>query len=103
MDKLFFFKSNGSDVNVNVSNWDYSIVLIYDANIVQDDMKNDTNMKCVTTHEVGHSVGLAHTNVVNSTLKSQSIMTSGEDSFVNWNNTSPSSYDKDELLSKWGY
>ncbi|WP_425320352.1 matrixin family metalloprotease [Paenibacillus aquistagni] len=66
-------------------------------------MPNDTNIKCVTTHEVGHSVGLAHTNVVNSTLKSQSIMTSGEDSFVNWNNTSPSSYDKDELLSKWGY
>jgi Matrixin len=99
---LATFYKNGSVADANTTSWDYTTVSIYDSNMVKDGKKNDTNMKCVATHEVGHSVGLAHTNVVNSTLRSQSIMTSAEDSFINWNNTTPSDYDKGELKNKWG-
>ena len=92
----------GGKQDPNLSDWDYSMVYIFDNNMVKDDMKNDTNMKSVALHEVGHSLGLAHTNEVNSTLRSQSVMTSGEDPFVNFNITAPSDYDKGELRYKWG-
>ncbi|WP_054404081.1 matrixin family metalloprotease [Paenibacillus solani] len=97
-----FYTKNGSPADPNVKNWDYSVVFVYHNNMVADGMNNDTNKKSITTHEVGHSLGLAHTNVANSTLRSQSVMTSGSDPFVNFNVTSPSDYDKGELKYKWG-
>lgn len=97
-----FFKKTGSYVDPNISNWDYSAVVIYHNNLVKDGLDNDTNMKNTVTHEVGHSLGLAHTNEINNTLKAFSIMTDGSDSFKNRNVTSPSDYDEGELKYKWG-
>lgn len=100
--QTYTYKKTGVFIDPNEGNWDYSKIYIYDNTIVDDNMKNDTNMKSVVVHEVGHSLGLAHTNEVNSTLRSQSVMTSGGDPFVNYNVSAPSDYDKGELRYKWG-
>lgn len=100
--QTYFTNKNGNIVDPNIKNWDYSIIFVYHNNMVEDDMNNDTNKKNITTHEVGHSIGLAHTNEISGTLRASSVMTSGSDPFVNHNVTSPSDYDKDELKYKWG-
>lgn len=101
--RTFHYKNGGAtDAEPNVSNWDHSHVVIYHENMVAANRNNDTHKKNVTVHEVGHSLGLAHTNEINSTLRSQSVMTSGKDPFVNFTITTPSAYDKDELKYKWG-
>ncbi|AWB43694.1 hypothetical protein DCC85_05310 [Paenibacillus sp. CAA11] len=87
-----------SSTDPDSASWDYSVISIYDNNLDADGYKNDTNIKHTTTHEVGHSIGLAHTT--DTYNKSTSLMTAGDeaDRYIN----SPSAYDKNQLKSIWG-
>lgn len=75
--------------------WSFSNISIYDNNLKSDGLKNPTNIRHTTTHEVGHSLGLAHTDV--ESKKAASVMTKGDDPKLNRNINTPSDYDKNQL------
>ncbi|WP_088832800.1 hypothetical protein [Paenibacillus tyrfis] len=81
--------ANNSDV------WYYSTITLYDNNI-----KNASYMTkvAIATHEFGHALALAD----NSSSNKQSIMAGELDSDQNINNYSPTNYDTQDLISKYG-
>lgn len=84
----------------DTGNWDYCVVSLYDNNLDAAGLKTDTNIKNTATHEVGHSIGLAHTT--SSGNKAASIMTAGDDAAKDRSITTPSTYDTSNVTSKWG-
>ncbi|MFD0698545.1 hypothetical protein ACFQZT_31205 [Paenibacillus sp. GCM10027628] len=80
--------------------WTYCVVSLYDNNIKAS--KNGSNpdgsltraqiVSSVTTHEIGHSLSLAH-----SPTGTASVMTANDIT-----NFPPNTYDKTDLKSKWG-
>ncbi|QJD84978.1 hypothetical protein [Cohnella herbarum] len=86
--------------NPDSDNWDYSVVSLYDNTFIARNLKTDTAIKNTATHEVGHSVGLEHTT--SATNKASSVMTAGNDSLKDRTITTPSSYDLNNITTKWG-
>ncbi|MCU6793977.1 hypothetical protein OB236_17885 [Paenibacillus sp. WQ 127069] len=68
------------------SNWLYAMTLVYDNNT-----PNEVAKKSAAVHEIGHTLGLAHTFQPNET----SVMSEGN--FF----TAPRDYDKAQLNLKW--
>ncbi|WP_187644965.1 matrixin family metalloprotease [Paenibacillus terrae] len=83
----------GVPVDPSNSNWVYSVISVYDNNLNTDGYKNSTNIRHTTTHEVGHSLGLAHTE--DASKKAASVMTAGSE--ANRSINTPSDYDKNQL------
>ncbi|NMI07837.1 matrixin family metalloprotease [Paenibacillus sp. SZ31] len=85
--------SVGVTVDPLKRNWVYSVISVYDNNIKDDGLKNSTNIRHTTTHELGHSLGLAHTE--DTPKKATSVMTKGQE--ADRSITTPSDYDKNQL------
>ncbi|CAM3309186.1 MULTISPECIES: matrixin family metalloprotease [Saccharibacillus] len=83
----------------NAAPWKFSTISIYDNNLKDDGLKNPTNIRHTTTHELGHSLGLAHTE--DEAKKSTSVMTKGDDPKLNRDINTPSAYDKNQLRTKY--
>lgn len=83
--------SNGNIVKASLDEtWLYSTVAIYDNTM---DSANMTRAERVgnATHEVGHTLSLAHPSIVVESIMNQGIQ-----------DIAPTTYDKDELRRKWG-
>ncbi|NQX47116.1 hypothetical protein HQN87_17435 [Paenibacillus tritici] len=96
-----------NDLGINVDpdwfSYSRSVVSIYHNQL--KDYQNginftSTRIRHTTAHEVGHSLGLAHTT--SSAQLSTSLMTEGNNPSVNRNINTPSSYDISELRSLYG-
>lgn len=83
----------GIRVSPTTSNWTYSVISVYDNNLQADGLKNSTNIRHTTTHELGHSLGLAHT--ADTSNQALSVMTEG--SLADRSINTPSAYDKNQL------
>lgn len=79
-------------------NWDYAVISIYDNQLNAYGLKTWTGIIHTTTHEMGHSLALAHTTAAGQV--GPSVMTAG--TYADRSVTNPNSYDQSELKSKWG-
>ncbi len=86
MKKILFINVD-ADVN---ENWDFCRVYIYTN---QMDANNMTDAQKISnaTHEIGHSLKLAHPTSSHTSVMNQGIQSIG-----------PTDYDRSELISKWG-
>ncbi|WP_028563025.1 hypothetical protein [Paenibacillus pinihumi] len=84
--------------NAPTSNWDYSVISIYDNSLSAHKLKTWTGITHTTTHELGHSLGLAHTTTHGQI--GPSVMSAG--SVADRNVNTPNAYDKAQLKLKWG-
>ncbi|MBN7774463.1 hypothetical protein [Clostridium aminobutyricum] len=71
--------------------WVYSTIVLYDNQMKAYNM-NAAEVKSTATHEVGHTLSLAHT-----TASVESVMREGAIQFIG-----PTTYDITQLKAKWG-
>ncbi|MEK5439337.1 MULTISPECIES: matrixin family metalloprotease [Paenibacillus] len=98
-----WYNDLGIPVDPDWFSWSRSVVSVFD-----NQLRNfnggvnftSARIKHTTAHEVGHSLGLAHTTA--SAQVSTSLMTAGDNSSVNRDINTPSSYDISELRSLYG-
>ncbi|MFB7157312.1 hypothetical protein [Lysinibacillus sp. NPDC056232] len=72
--------------------WAYSTVSAYDNQIKALRLTRTEIVSSVTTHEIGHTLSLAHSPSGVSSVMTKSAIT----------NFAPTTYDKNDLVSKWG-
>lgn len=95
-----WYNDLGIPVNPDWFSWSRSVVSVYHNKFVEFGNFTPTRIRHTTAHEVGHSLGLAHTT--SSTYASTSLMTAGDNPSINRDINIPSSYDLSELRSLYG-
>ncbi|SDL98714.1 matrixin family metalloprotease [Paenibacillus jilunlii] len=98
-----WYNDLGISVDPDWFSWSRSVVSVYDNQLRNHNNGvnfTSTRIRHTTAHEVGHSLGLAHTT--SSTQVSTSLMTEGNNPSLNRDINTPSSYDISELRSLYG-